>query len=250
MGRDNINEDDITCSLTGQIFLDPVKVPIESEKKDKTTALAFATVERQYIEKWIADHGTNPFNRKPLEIKDLISDDEMETNVAAFLEKFPEKKSSQYTLQVLPSNPAPQPRQPVGPTLDDWIAIRSAQGIGGGLPAQVSSYMTMLIHMQVQQGIEAILRQPGFTGRLSRRHAVALIAMAMGFSIAALATAAVLPLATQIPASSALTGPLGFGSLFPRPSRTPLAEARNRQLIEELEQVLEQDSNTRRLSPQ
>lgn len=61
--------DELFCSLTGQIFHEPVKLP------------SGQTVERTFIEEWVKKHKTNPFNRDSLEISDLKPDFEKSKEV-------------------------------------------------------------------------------------------------------------------------------------------------------------------------
>jgi hypothetical protein len=54
---------DSVCPITLQTFRDPVKAPDGH------------TYERQAIVQWITEHGTSPFSRQPLNVKDLVPDD-------------------------------------------------------------------------------------------------------------------------------------------------------------------------------
>ena len=138
--RDGSNEADLICPLSQQIFLDPVKVPLEDPVKqpDGTfITMKFFTVERQVIEKWIKQTGKNPFTRKLLAIDELISDDEMKKNVSEFLKENPTKIHSQYTLEIPSANnqtSATQAPHSSDPTEDDLLAMRVTQGIQHDLP--------------------------------------------------------------------------------------------------------------------
>lgn len=97
--KTTINQEDITCPLSQQIFLNPVKIPVESFKEpDKTVIKYYVTVEKEIIEEWINQNGNNPFTRAPLTVDELIPDDEMTRNVISFLEINPDKKEDQYTI--------------------------------------------------------------------------------------------------------------------------------------------------------
>ena len=130
--RGDLNEADLICPLSQQIFLDPVKIPVEPLKQpDGTIIEKYITVERQMIEKWINENGKNPFTRKPLKLSELKPDDEMKNNVNEFLEKNPGKKDVQYSLQApsisTNSDRATRPSRPSDPTPDDFLAINEAQ---------------------------------------------------------------------------------------------------------------------------
>jgi hypothetical protein len=109
-GQQDVNEpvipDDFFCPLSGQLFLDPVKLPLEPTKQqDGTIVDKSITVERAVVEKWIKDKGKNPFTRKPLKVSDLTPDHEMKNNITAFLDNhksspfYENLKEKQYQLQ-------------------------------------------------------------------------------------------------------------------------------------------------------
>ena len=122
-----LEEAALTCPLSQQIFLDPVKLP------------SGATVERQVIETWIQiqQTGRDPFTRQPLALKDLVKDKEMEKRVSEFLMLNPDKKMLQYTLSA--TSPQSQaPGGPSAPSADDLLAMREAMGLGTDIPREIS----------------------------------------------------------------------------------------------------------------
>jgi len=60
--KQEINNDDLICPITLELFLDPVKA------KDGHV------YEREAITRWILQHGTSPLTREPLQINDLQPD--------------------------------------------------------------------------------------------------------------------------------------------------------------------------------
>jgi hypothetical protein len=61
--RTNIENDDLICPITYELFRDPV------------LAEDGRVYEREAITKWILEYGTSPFTREPLQINHLQSDD-------------------------------------------------------------------------------------------------------------------------------------------------------------------------------
>jgi hypothetical protein len=61
--QENVENAELICPITLQLFLDPVK------------ATDGHVYERDAITRWILQHGTSPFTRQPLQITDLIPDD-------------------------------------------------------------------------------------------------------------------------------------------------------------------------------
>jgi hypothetical protein len=60
--KSNVDNDDLICPITYQIFRDPV------------IAGDGHTYERAAIVRWIAEHGTSPLTRQPLNINELQAD--------------------------------------------------------------------------------------------------------------------------------------------------------------------------------
>jgi hypothetical protein len=65
VGSTKIENDDLTCPITLELFRDPV------------IAKDGRTYERVAITRWILEHGTSPFTREPLNVNDLRSDDRL-----------------------------------------------------------------------------------------------------------------------------------------------------------------------------
>ena len=61
----NIDNDDLTCPITMELFHDPV---IASDGR---------VYERAAITQWINEHGTSPFTRQPLQVNELQPDDHL-----------------------------------------------------------------------------------------------------------------------------------------------------------------------------
>lgn len=129
--REELKEEELTCPLSAQIFLDPVRIPVGSVKQDGGNIInKYVSVEKEVILKWINENGNNPYTREPLLTDELIPDEEMKKKVSLFLEKYPDKKEFQYTLITSStSNHASAARGPSEPTADDLLAIAEAQGI-------------------------------------------------------------------------------------------------------------------------
>jgi hypothetical protein len=68
--KSNVDNDDLICPITYQIFRDPV------------IAGDGHTYERAAIVRWILEHGTSPLTRQPLNINELQADDYLK-NLAA-----------------------------------------------------------------------------------------------------------------------------------------------------------------------
>jgi hypothetical protein len=68
--KSKIDNDDLICPITYQIFRDPV------------VAGDGHTYERAAIVQWVAEHGTSPLTRQPLNINELQADDYLR-NLAA-----------------------------------------------------------------------------------------------------------------------------------------------------------------------
>ncbi len=69
-GKSNVDNDNLICPITYQIFRDPV------------IAGDGHTYERTAIVRWIMEHGTSPLTRQPLNINELQADDYLR-NLAA-----------------------------------------------------------------------------------------------------------------------------------------------------------------------
>jgi len=68
--KSNVDNDDLICPITYQIFRDPV------------IAGDGHTYERAAIVRWILEHGTSPLTRQPLNLNELQADDYLK-NLAA-----------------------------------------------------------------------------------------------------------------------------------------------------------------------
>lgn len=62
---DEDESDDLVCPITLEIFRDPV------------VAKDGRTYEREAITKWIIEHGTSPITREPLQIQDLVANENL-----------------------------------------------------------------------------------------------------------------------------------------------------------------------------
>lgn len=71
------------CPMSGQIFLDPVLLPCG------------ASVEKEFIEKWIKDKGKSPFTRAPLTLANLTPNEVLKNEIEAFFEKHKDHASIQ-----------------------------------------------------------------------------------------------------------------------------------------------------------
>lgn len=65
--KETASIDHLICPITLELFRDPVKA------KDGHV------YERRAITRWILQHGTSPLTRQPLEINDLVADDELQS---------------------------------------------------------------------------------------------------------------------------------------------------------------------------
>jgi hypothetical protein len=83
--KSNVDNDDLICPITYQIFRDPV------------IAGDGHTYERAAIVRWIAEHGTSPLTRQPLNINELQADDYLK-NLAA--QRQSSSTSSNYSINL------------------------------------------------------------------------------------------------------------------------------------------------------
>jgi hypothetical protein len=103
----DIQNEQFICPITLQLFCDPVK------------AADGHFYERQAITTWISLHGTSPFTRQPLQVKDLISDDHFKHLVDQKRKESndhivtlpPLRKLTGYSNRVSPKNVIQQPEK-------------------------------------------------------------------------------------------------------------------------------------------
>jgi len=69
-GTTNIENDDLICPITFELFRDPV------------VAGDGHVYEREAITQWILEHGTSPFTREPLQVDHLQPDDHLRSLAA------------------------------------------------------------------------------------------------------------------------------------------------------------------------